>query len=318
MPGPKIYATAAAFRRALEDRLKRIAQEKTVDVNRLRRHVAFDRLLARLFQPDQQPWVLKGGYALELLFHTARATIDIDLTLPGVDVTSGQPNDVIREMLQQAAGMSLNDWFEFTIAAPIMDLDAAPYGGARFPVEVKMDARTFARFHLDVGVGDVVLQPLGVVVCRDWLAFAGIARPYVRIIPPEQQFAEKLHAYTLPRSTPNSRVKDLVDLALLVHAGRLKPARVSSAIDATFARRGTHAVPRQLDPPPAKWLVQFAELSESCLAGASMSAAFETVRAFYDALAESERQAALDRMSRSAFELGLYDRNEMPNGGCDE
>src|ERR1017187_2418188 len=82
MPGPKVYATAGAFRRALENRLKRIAHEEKVDVNRLRRQVAFDRLLARLFLPDQAPWVLKGGYALELIFDKARATIDIDLTLP--------------------------------------------------------------------------------------------------------------------------------------------------------------------------------------------------------------------------------------------
>ncbi len=318
MPGPKRYVTAGAFRRALEDRLKRIAQEERVDVNRLRRQVAFDRLLARLFQPDQQPWVLKGGYALELLFRTARATIDIDLTLPGVDATSGQPNDVIRELLQQAAGMSLNDWFEFTVAAPITDLDAAPYGGARFPVEVKMDARIFARFHLDVGVGDVVMQPVDVVECKDWLAFAGITRPSVRMIPREQQFAEKFHAYTLPRITPNSRVKDLVDLALLVRAGELVPPIVSAALEATFGRRATHAVPRRVDPPPAEWLKQFAELSEVCLAGASMSDAFETVRAFYDRLSESERQAALDRMSTAAFDAGLYDRNEMPKGGRDE
>src|ERR1035438_2339165 len=98
MPDAKGYATAGAFRRALEDRLKRIAQQQTVDVNRLRRQVAFDRLLARLFLPDQPPWILKGGYALELLFDTARATIDIDLTLPGLDVTGGQPNEGIREM----------------------------------------------------------------------------------------------------------------------------------------------------------------------------------------------------------------------------
>ena len=318
MPGPKVYVTAGAFRKALEDRLKRIAQEEKVDVNRLRRQVAFDRLLARLFLPGQPSWVLKGGYALELLFDTARATIDIDLTLPGLDDTGGQPNDVIREMLQQAAGALLADWFEFTIAGPIMDLDAAPYGGARFPVEAKMDARIFARFHLDIGVGDVVLQPADLVECRDWLAFAGIARPSVRIIPREQQFAEKLHAYTLPRSIPNSRVKDLVDLALLVHAGELEPSRASSAINATFGRRGTHTVPRQLDPPPAEWFNQFAELSEICLAGASMSDAFETVRAFCDGLAELENLAALDRMSRAAFESGLYDRNEMPNTGGDE
>ena len=228
MPSPKAYSTAGAFRRAREDRLKRIAHEEGVDVNRLRRQVAFDRLLARLFQPAQAPWVLKGGYALELLFDTARATIDIDLTLPDLDMTGGQSSDVIREMLQQAAGTSVDDWFEFTVAAPIMDLDAAPYGGARFPVEAKMDARIFARFHLDIGVGDVVLQPVDLVECRDWLAFAGIARPSVRIIPREQQFAEKLHAYTLPRSTPNSRVKDLVDLALLVRAGELEPSIVGS------------------------------------------------------------------------------------------
>jgi hypothetical protein len=87
----------------------------------VRRQVAFDRLLARLFLPDQPSWVLKGGYALELLFDAARTTIDIDLTLPELNVTGGQPNDVIREMLQHAAGASLADWFEFTIAAPIIE-----------------------------------------------------------------------------------------------------------------------------------------------------------------------------------------------------
>jgi hypothetical protein len=164
----------------------------------------------------------------------------------------------------------------------------------------------------------VVLQPVDLVECRDWLAFAGIVRPSVRVIPREQQFAEKLHAYTLPRSIPNSRVKDLVDLALLVHAGEMEPSMASLAINATFARRGTHPVPRQLDPPPAEWFNQFAELSESCLAGTSMSDAFETVRAHYDGLAESERQAALDRMSRAAHELGLYDHNAMPDTSGDE
>lgn len=63
---PKKYATPAAFRRALEDRLQIIGKKEGVDLQRLRRQVAFDRLLARLFQagdPKQLPWVLKGGYA---------------------------------------------------------------------------------------------------------------------------------------------------------------------------------------------------------------------------------------------------------------
>jgi hypothetical protein len=49
-----------------------------------------------------------------------------------------------------------------------------------------------------------------------------------------------------------------------------------------------------------------------------MSDAFEEVKAFYYGLAESDQQAALDRMSRAAFELGLYDRNEIPKSGGDE
>jgi hypothetical protein len=80
----KRYATAAAFRRALEDRLQDIAGKEGVDLQRLRRQVAFDRLLARLFQaalPRALPWVLKGGYAMELRIKAARTTKDIDLTM---------------------------------------------------------------------------------------------------------------------------------------------------------------------------------------------------------------------------------------------
>lgn len=33
---------------------------------------------------------------------------------------------------------------------------------------------------------------------------------------------------------------------------------------------------------------------------------------------DEELHMALDRLSRDAFELGLYDRNEMPEGGTDE
>jgi hypothetical protein len=33
---------------------------------------------------------------------------------------------------------------------------------------------------------------------------------------------------------------------------------------------------------------------------------------------DEDTLAALDRLSRQAFEAGLYDRNEMPEGGTDE
>jgi len=160
MPSSRLYATAGAFRRALEERLKRASLTDQIDPNRLRRQVSFDRLLARLFREEPAPWVLKGGYALELRFRPARSTVDIDLTVQRVETMAGggDTNQVIRAMLQSAAGISLGDWFEFTVGPASMDLTAAPYGGARYPVEARMDERTFARFHLDAGVGDVVTQ----------------------------------------------------------------------------------------------------------------------------------------------------------------
>lgn len=58
------YNSGAALRTALEERLKRISHEEAVDLQRLRRQVAFDRFLARLFRHGQTDWVLKGGYAV--------------------------------------------------------------------------------------------------------------------------------------------------------------------------------------------------------------------------------------------------------------
>jgi hypothetical protein len=80
-------------------------------------------------------------------------------------------------MFQAAADAPLDDWFQYTIGAPVMDLTAAPYGGARYSVETRMDGRVFAKFHLDAGIDDIVIQPLETVECPDWLGFAGIKQP---------------------------------------------------------------------------------------------------------------------------------------------
>jgi hypothetical protein len=284
MPPRRTYTTAGAFRRALEERLKGTSQTDQIDVNRLRRHVSFDRLLARLFHAQTVPWALKGGYALELRFKAARSTVDIDLTLQQVPATaaSDSVNRVVREMLQSAADIPLGDWFEYNIGPPILDLDAAPYGGARYPVEARMDARIFARFHLDAGIGDVVMQPLEVVECGDWLGFAGIERCRVLMIPREQQVAEKLHAYTLPRGTSNSRVKDLVDLALLFESGGLNNQRILDALQLTFERRATHTMPTELAAPPFEWQLPFQVLAEECGLPPEIATVFARVRGFFE------------------------------------
>jgi hypothetical protein len=279
---PREYGSAEAFRRALELRLSKAAETEQVQVNRLRRQVAFDRLLARLFRSEPAPWALKGGYALELRFRAARATTDIDLTVQRIAAaTEVEANEIVREMLQDAAKLSLGDWFEYTVGPPVLDLDAAPYGGARFPVEIRMDGRIFARFHLDAGIGDAVIQPVEIIECRDWLSFAGITAPQVQMISREQQFAEKLHAYTLPRSSTNSRVKDLIDLALLIRSGGLGPTRTADALLLTFQNRQTHELPAVLVEPPRDWERRFLALAEECQLEGDMDTVFSSVEEFF-------------------------------------
>lgn len=296
MAPPRTYSTAGAFRKALEERLKRISQADQIDLNRLRRHVSFDRLLARLFRTEAPPWVLKGGYALELRFKAARSTVDIDLTLQRIPAMADgeSASRIVREMLQSAADIALGDWFEYKIGPPILDLDAAPYGGTRYPIEARMDARIFARFHLDAGIGDAVMRPLEVLECRDWLSFAGIERCQVLMIPREQQFAEKLHAYTLPRSTPNSRVKDLVDLALLSGSGDLNSQRLLDALRLTFERRATHPMPAVLVAPPSDWQAPFQALAEECGLSPNIGTVFARVRDFIEKLAATRKEASIE------------------------
>ncbi|MBZ5585507.1 MAG: nucleotidyl transferase AbiEii/AbiGii toxin family protein [Acidobacteriia bacterium] len=277
---PRTYSTAGAFRRALEERLRRIALAEQIDLSRLRRQVAFDRLLARLFRETRPPWALKGGYALELRFRTARSTLDIDLTVQQFVAPAGGSDQAIREMLQNMAEVALDDWFEYVIGSPIMDVAAAPYGGARYPVEARMDNRIFARFHLDAGIGDAVIQPLETVVCRDWLGFAGIQTPRVQMISREQQFAEKVHAYTLPRKAANSRVKDLVDLALLIGSGELDNRKVAEALRLTFERRRSHQMPATLASPPADWQIPFQAAARECGLQPDLGATLATIQSF--------------------------------------
>jgi hypothetical protein len=173
MDETKSYKTAGAFRTALETRLQTRARAEGTDLQRLRRQVAFDRFLARMFSKGPNttyPWVLKGGYAMELRSHSARMTKDIDLSLHDGSRLSKDPKErreQVRAMLQEVAATHLNDYFEFLVGEAREDLEGAPEGGSRYPVQVQMDGQDFARFHVDIGIGDEVLEPLDVVTGQD-------------------------------------------------------------------------------------------------------------------------------------------------------
>lgn len=210
------FQSATSFRKSLEARLLNYSQKSNIDLERLRRKVAFDRLLARFFDYSNPQWLLKGGYGLELRFAYARATKDIDLAL--VDRIAFEiTEELILELLQERAERPIDDYFTFQISAALKVLEGPPEGGFRFPVTSIVDGRKFVNFHVDVGVGDALVEPSEIIEGEDWLGFAGIAQAKICAISKEQQFAEKLHTYTKPRiDSDNSRAKDLADMILLI------------------------------------------------------------------------------------------------------
>jgi len=187
--------------------------------------------------------------------------------------------------LQRLGNLDGGDFFVFVVESATLDIDAAPYGGARFPIDARLAGRTFVKFHVDIGIGDPLLEPTETLSGWDWLGFAGIPAPTFTCISKEQQFAEKLHAYTMPdRSRQNSRVKDLVDMVLMVRRFAMDLDRLADAIDATFNRRDSHSLPDVLSPPPENWTQPFVALAEETGIEMDVNKAFVELERYFRSL----------------------------------
>ena len=255
------YETGGAFRMALESRLRSEALETGVPLTRLRKTVAFDRLLARMMNAEQAGhWLLKGGLALQVRMQEgARTTKDIDVLLR-------DKSEDAHRLLAEASKVALGDWFEFEVA-PSQALTGE--AGIRVPVNCRLDSRAFESFHVGIGLGDpVVAEPEPFVITR-LLEFAEIPLTCVPCYPMSQHLAEKIHALTRPHGgRVNSRVKDLVDVVIIAEGSELQSWQAREAMLATFAVRSTHAAPTQLPRFPRSWDSTYRRLASEVGVGA--------------------------------------------------
>jgi hypothetical protein len=140
-------------------------------------------------------------------------------------------------------------------------------------------------FGIDAGFGDVLTAEPEIISGTTFLDFIDVKPAMLRVYPREAHIAEKLHAYTLPRSRENSRVKDLPDLALLGLTGPFDAASLREAVQKTFAFRNTHSVPARLPSPPSSWGPIYARMAtEDVLPWSTLDALVQAVRAFIDPL----------------------------------
>jgi hypothetical protein len=147
------YATPAAFRTALEARLLVHSKATSLTLDRLRKQVVFERLLARLLVAAPGRWVLKGGFALDLRLGTrARPTKDLDLA-------RGDAVEQATADLLAAQAVDLGDYFVFTVERS-EELDDVLEGAAvRYRVTASLAGRRFEQVVVDVGFGDPLPAP---------------------------------------------------------------------------------------------------------------------------------------------------------------
>ncbi len=274
------YATAAAFKQALETRLRTSSSSGT-DFARRRQLLVFDRFLARVTRELGESVMLKGGLVVELRVDRARTTKDVDLRVMGV------PTGLL-ERLVRAARLELGDFMLFTVALdaehPAITNEGMVYEGQRYRVNCALAGKPYGQpFGLDIAFADPIFGEPDIVMADDVLGFAGIEPPSLRLYPIETHLAEKLHAYTLPRKRPNSRIKDLPDIALLAGVRKIDPSRLRAALAQTFDARKTHPVPSSLPSPSPRWVAPYARMvDEDELRWKDLATLTDAVEAFFN------------------------------------
>ncbi len=275
----RTYASGEAFKQAVEQRLRNLAGGNGLELTRRRQLLVFDRFLARAIAVLEDSVILKGGLVLEIRLGRARTTKDIDLRF------TGQPGGILAS-LQTAARLDLRDFLTFEVVPdpdhPAIQNEGVPYDGQRFRAVCRLAGKPYGHpFGVDIGIGDPIVGEPQVLQADDILGFAGIEPPRIRVYPVETHVAEKLHAYTVPRSRPNSRVKDLPDIALLASAGPLDGMNLRLAINRTFSFRNTHAVPASFPEPDAAWQKPYEAMARADqLPWITLSAATSAAKAF--------------------------------------
>jgi len=227
-PGKNMAASVAT-------RLLNRARARNEDYHFLLTRYAVERLLWRLAQSQYaDAFILKG--AMVFLVWTGevhRPTKDLDLL-----AQSTQTAERLRTVFAEICNIGVEDDGLVFIAqsieaGPIRDDQA--YGGVRLTIRAHLGKMRIP-VQIDVGFGDAVTpDPVKSVFP---VVLEHSSAPTLRVYPREVSIAEKLDAM-VSLGMVNSRMKDYYDIHVLLGSFAFEGKVLSSALRATFTRRGT-------------------------------------------------------------------------------
>lgn len=290
MAPERAYASPKAFRQALTDKLKTLAAEGPWGLPELQRQIAYDRLLARLYQVDRG-WIVKGATALIARELGVRATIDVDL-YRDTAVAAAE-----RE-LREAAATDVGDWFAFELGPyrTIRDgMDAR-----RVPIEALIGPTVWVSFHVDlVGAGITMTGEPDEVPALARVGMPDLEQNGYRAYPLIDHITDKIVAIFSRYGSsggPSTRYKDLVDLVAIARGASVEATAQVAALASEAADRGL-ILPSRFDAPDREiWARGYAaEARRSLLDTAgTLEEALEIVAPFVDPLLDGSAAGQWD------------------------
>jgi hypothetical protein len=217
-----------------------------------------ERILARLQAAEPDAWVLKGGMALEVrLGDRARLTKDIDV---GLRSPAGNAEALHDRLVAALAGDGQGDMFAFSpeLPAPLAD-DTATW---RVRIAARLAGTPFGRVQLDVALRPFELDATDMLTMPNSLGFAGVPDVQFEVVDLHRHAAEKFHAMLREfGDRENSRVRDLVDLVLLVELDLLDDAKLGAALSRVRTERENVPPPEALPSLPEAWPTRYERLA---------------------------------------------------------
>lgn len=218
-------------------RLLNLARSRSLDFNQVLVQFALERILYRLASsPYRDRYLLKGALLFLVWYDMPhRPTRDADLLGFGdSDLT------VIAQTFRDIASQEADDGMTFDPESVTVNAirKEAGYPGVRVVLRGEL-AGARCRIQIDIGFGDAVTPAAQE---SDYpILLTDLPAPRLRTYPVYTVIAEKLDAIVL-LGMANTRLKDYLDLWVLMEREELDPTLLAQAVLATFARRA-HPLP---------------------------------------------------------------------------
>lgn len=258
------YVTPGAFRAALKDRFAALVKtDPRLSIDELQRQFAYDRVLARCFTgPGSAGWVLKGaGALLARLEGISRHSKDIDLYYAQQAADSDRAMDAFLGAIDR----DLGDHFRFEVTKTTALQEEAK--GRRVHLDAFLGSR-YAAFHVDIVVGTVMSGRPDTVPPLVPIDLGGLIRPSYRVFPIADHVADKvcaiieLHGRADGTMRVSSRVKDLVDIAIIARTQSIPGSELRKALLTGTAHRGL-ILPSRFDVPDIEaWRTGYARRAD--------------------------------------------------------